>query len=164
MPAQALAGRCRGTENGPSSPTAALVTKFSGTRVAASARTDVPAQAVAHRSFAGDLHDLPFNTTIMHINIQGLRSHLAELSAVIRLHCEPPDIVCVNETFLDDGVEQIELEGFDVVGQRDRSYSGDERSCGGVIVFARAEIADHATLLVISEVAERLWIQLHTNN
>ena len=104
------------------------------------------------------------DTCIMHVNIQGLRSHVDELCAVVRLSATPPDIVRVNETFLDDGVEQIELEGFDVVGRRDRSYSGDDRSRGGVIVFARAEIANHVTLSMISEVAERLWIQLHTNN
>jgi exonuclease III len=100
----------------------------------------------------------------MHVNIQGLRSHLAELCAIIRLSSTPIDIVCVNETFLDDGVEHIELEGFKAVGRRDRSYNGDDRRCGGIIVFARSEIADHVTLLLISEVAERMWIQLHTNN
>ena len=98
----------------------------------------------------------------MHVNIQGWRSHVTELCAVIRLSATPPDIICVNETFLDDGVEHIELEGFDVIGRRDRSYSGDKRTCGGVIVFARGVIADHVTLLRISDVAERLWVQLLT--
>ena len=118
------------------------------------ARTDVPAQAV----------DAFPDTCIMHVNIQGLRSHLAELSAVIRLSASTPDIVCINETFLDYGVEEIDLEGFDVVGRRDRSYNGDKRRCGGVIVYAKSEIADHVTLLQVSEVSERLWFQLHTNN
>ena len=90
------------------------------------------------------------DTGIMHVNIQGLRSHLAELSAVIRLSATLPDIVCVNETFLDDGIEEIQPEAFEVVGRRDRSYNGDTRNCGGVIVFARAAIADHVTLLETS--------------
>ena len=104
------------------------------------------------------------DTCIMHVNIQGLRSHLAELTAVIRLCESPPDVVCVNETFLDDGVGTIELEGYEVVGRRDRSYSGDARRCGGVVVFARVAIANHVTLLLTSEVSERLWFQLHTDN
>jgi hypothetical protein len=70
---------------------------------------------------------------------------VAELSAVIRLGATPPDIICINETFLDDGVENIELEGFDVVGRRDRSYGDDDRNCGGVIVYARTAVASHVT-------------------
>jgi hypothetical protein len=71
--------------------------------------------------------------------------------------------VCVNETFLDDAVEEVELEGFNVVGRRDRSYSGDARNCGGIIVFAKTELADHVTLLLISEESERMWFHLHTS-
>ena len=153
-----------------------------------SARTDVPAQAVAHRchsnqlvrrSFAGfgsaipasslaqrrdKLDGFPSDIVVMHVNIQGLRSHLAELCAAVRLCASPPAIICINETFLDDGVENIELEGFVVAGRRDRSYSGDIRRCGGIIVFVRTEIADNVTLLQTSRVSERLWVQMHTDN
>ena len=158
------------------------------------ARADVPAQAVAHRSTSvtashssaarpepavqldvanefvpgAEFHvcygDTFQDTCIMHVNIRGLLSHLAELSAFVRLCAAPPDIICVNETFLDVSIEEVNLEGFVVVGRRDRSYNGDERRCGGVIVFARNTIADHVTLLVTSDSAERLWFQLHTNN
>ena len=107
--------------------------------------------------------ELP-GATVMHVNIHGLRSHLAELSAVIRLSAVAPDVVCVNETFLDKGVGTIELEGFEVVGRRDRNYSGDDRNCGGVIVFAKTSIVSHVTLLLTSENSERLWLQLHTDN
>ena len=58
---------------------------------------------------------LSTDTCIMHVNIQGLLSHLAELSAFIRLSKSPPDVVCVNETFLDSSVEDVLLEGFIVV-------------------------------------------------
>ena len=75
-----------------------------------------------------------------------------------------PSLICLNETFLDDAVEKIELEGFIVVGRRDRSHAGDDRRCGGVIVFARTSIAEHVTLMHTSEVSERLWFQLHTDN
>ena len=49
---------------------------------------------------------------------------MSELCAIIPLTERPPDIVCVNETFLDAAVAETDLEGFDVVGQRDRSYYG----------------------------------------
>ena len=105
------------------------------------------------------------DTVVLHINIQGIRSHLAELSAVIRLIASPPEIICVNETFLDEGVEDIVLAGYSVVGRRDRSFGGvDKRRCGGIIVFARADIADHVTPMLTSATHERIWLQLHTNS
>ena len=110
---------------------------------------------------ARSFQELP-DTNILHVNIQGLRSHMAELCAVIRVETAAPDIVCVNETFLDDGVEEVQLEGYIVVGRRDRSYSGDKRRCGGIIVFARTEIAEHVTLMSISDSSERMWILMHT--
>ena len=38
-------------------------------------------------------------TLIMHVNIRGLKSHMAELCAVVRLRDPKPDIICINETF-----------------------------------------------------------------
>ena len=108
--------------------------------------------------------DLPLSTNIMHVNIQGLRSHLAELCAVVRLSSAPPDIICINETFLDDGVKNIEVEGYEIIGRRDRSFNGDERKCGGIIVFARSNIASNVTLIETSAVSERMWFQMHSNN
>ena len=103
------------------------------------------------------------DTAILHVNIRGLRSHLAELSAVLRLSDVSYDIICINETFLDTNV-CIQLEGFTIVGRRDRSYGDDDRKCGGIIVMARTDVADHVTLLHVSEVSERLWLQMHTDN
>ena len=139
-----------GYENRSSSPTALGGTKLSCLDAQSERRQSCPS--------VGELTD----TCIMHVNIQGLRSHMAELTAVIRLSRTCPDIVCVNETFLDDAVGEAELEGFSVVGRRDRSYNGDDRSCGGVIVYAKTEIADQVTLLLISDDSERMWFQLHT--
>jgi len=100
------------------------------------------------------------NITIMHVNMQGLLSSLAELTACIRLLARPPDIVCINETFLNDSIGNVELEGFVTVGRRDRR--GGEK-CGGVIVFARNDIASHVTLMEKSETSERMWLQMHSN-
>ena len=132
-----------------------------------SARTErtghsaLPRMEKLPRSELRSFKELP-DTNILHVNIQGLRSHMAELCAVIRVATAAPDIVCVNETFLDDGVEEVQLEGYIVVGRRDRSYSGDVRRCGGIIVFARTEIAEHVTLMSISDSSERMWILMHT--
>ena len=99
----------------------------------------------------------------MHVKIQSLVSHMAELSAVICLSVVPLDIVCLNETLLYDSLKEVELEGFDIVGRRDRCNSGDKRKCGGVIVFARTAVASHMTLLETSAVSERMWFPMHSN-
>jgi hypothetical protein len=103
-------------------------------------------------------------TLIMHVNIRGLKSHMAELCAVVRLRDSKPDIICINETFLDASTEYIAPEGYATIGRRDRSHSGDTRRCGGIIVYARAEIANHISLLLTSATCERMWMQLHTEN
>ena len=56
------------------------------------------------------------------------------------------------------------MEGFAIVGRRDRSYGNDVRKCGGIIVYARNDIADHVTLVHTSDESERLWLQVHTDN
>ena len=161
VPAQAVAYRCRVTDNVSSSPTAGLVTKFSGLRTRSSGSWKRP--GLADNIHASSMDALP-DTCIMHVNIQGLRSHLAELSAVICLSDIPPDIVCINETFLDDSIGMVHLEGYDTVGRRDRSYGDDHRKCGGVIVFAISALANHVTLLHTSDESERLWFLIHAEN
>ena len=49
--------------------------------------------------------------SVMHVNIQGLVSHLAELSAVIRLSSVPPRRSLRHETFLNDSVQEVSLKG-----------------------------------------------------
>ena len=93
-----------------------------------------------------------------HINIQGLRSHTAELVGRIRLATEAPHILCLNETFLDQTVGDVAVEGYALVARWDRSY---ER--GGVCIYASKEISQKVTLQYKSEDAERLWCMLHTD-
>jgi hypothetical protein len=97
---------------------------------------------------------------VLHVNIRGFVSHSAELAAHIRLMKAAPSIVCINETFLDKLVENVELEGYAVIGRRDRD---DGRKCGGVMVFARTEIANNVTLLEKSGQSERVWAIIHTD-
>ena len=63
-----------------------------------------------------------------------------------------PDLVCVNETFLNQSVEDIALEGYAVVGRRDR--------CDGR-ALALTSIQERVTLASTSEEAERMWLLVH---
>ena len=96
---------------------------------------------------------------VWHVNIQGLYSHLAELTCRIKLSENPPGIVCVNETFLDG--EAVEMQGYSVVSRRDRPL-GKQR--GGVIVFASDAIAAQVTEVYRSERAERVWCLVHADS
>ena len=107
----------------------------------------MPAEFEAHRDFS-----------IMHINIQGLLSHCAELVARLRLLRSAPHILCFNETFLDCSVGEVVIEGYACVARRDRR---DGRRGGGVAVYALREVSQQVTLLAESVAAERLWLMLH---
>ena len=87
---------------------------------------------------------------VLHVNIQGFRNSEVELSARIRLMPRKPDIVCLNETFLDASTKEVGLEGYSLAARRDRS---DGRQCGGIAVFARLEVAERITLLEKIEVS-----------
>ena len=71
-----------------------------------------------------------------------------------------PAIVCLGETFSDKGIENVALEGYVVVGRRDRD---DGRICGGVIAFARRDVAANVAHLHRSVEAERFWLVIHTD-
>ena len=73
---------------------------------------------------------------VSHINIRSFIGHAAELNALIQLRKSPPAIVSLNGTWLDESTEQVELEGYELVA---RQEGQDDRKCGGIIVFARAD-------------------------
>ena len=97
---------------------------------------------------------------ILFYNIRGLLSHSTELMAVVRISKIPPALICLNETFLDESVEDVVLEGYSIVARRDRS---DGRKCGGVAVYALDSIARRVTLVEKSKSCERVWLVLHTD-
>ena len=49
---------------------------------------------------------------VLHVNIQVFHSSEAELSARIRLLLRKPDIICLNDTFLDKSTKEVSLEGY----------------------------------------------------
>ena len=101
----------------------------------------------------------PESFTIWHCNIRGWLTHNAELAARIRLESQRPAVVCLNETLLDKSVGAVHLEGYALIGRRDRC---DGRRGGGVMVFAREDHAAAVTLSFVSGEAERIWCILHS--
>jgi hypothetical protein len=72
---------------------------------------------------------------------------------------QKPFIVSMNETFLNKCIEPVELEGYQVLGRRDREGQWG----GGVLVFVLDEYAPRVTLIEISAVAERIWAMVHSD-
>jgi hypothetical protein len=71
-----------------------------------------------------------------------------------------PDIICVNESWLDKSVKSVKLEGYASVARRDRR---DGRKCGGILVFVDELVAPAVTLLEDSQQYGRSWLMIHTN-
>ena len=97
---------------------------------------------------------------ILHANIRGWISHMAELAATIRSMMKKPNIVCLNETFLNQAVEHIELEEYKLVARRDRS---DGRSGESIVAFANDNVFERATLIATSDTAKRCWLLIHAD-
>ena len=98
---------------------------------------------------------------LWHVNVQGLLSHAAELSACVRLARRKPHLLCLNETFLDVSLGSVPIEGVEEVERWDRK-PGLRR--GGVVVYAATSIAAQVTLVHKSEEAERLWLLVHSDH
>ena len=65
---------------------------------------------------------------------------------------QEPFIVSMNATFLNQGIEHVELEGHQVLVRRDREGQWG----GGVLVFVLDEYTPRITLVYTSKVAERV--------
>ena len=68
---------------------------------------------------------------MLHLNLRGYLSHIAETTALLRSMEEKPFLVSLNETFLSKAIEHVELEGYQVLARRDREGQWG----GGVLVF-----------------------------
>jgi hypothetical protein len=98
--------------------------------------------------------------SILYVNIRGFITNSAELVARLRMMKIKPTLVCLNETFLNKDVKHVEIEGYTIIGRRDRR---DGRKCGGVAVFALSNREESMTLVKDSESSERLWILIHSD-
>ena len=97
---------------------------------------------------------------VWHNNIRGFAKNAIQLAARIRLAERKPDLVCLNESFLDEATEEVVLEGYVVVARLDRQ---DGRKQGGVLVFARAELENAVTCVKKCTDCERVWLVVHTD-
>ena len=89
---------------------------------------------------------------MLHLNLRGYLSHIAEVTALIRGMSAKLFLVTLNETFLTKAVEDVALEGYQVLARRDRAGQWG----GGVLVFVLDEYAPRVTLVEESEHAERI--------
>ena len=94
---------------------------------------------------------------IYSVNIRCILDKLVELQ--YQVDQITPQIVFVQETWLDASVENVPLHNYTCISRKDRSVS-DNR--GGVITFARDDLGD-LVFLENSPVAERSWHILHTD-
>ena len=101
------------------------------------------------------------NFSILHCNIRGFLSHRAELEGHLRLLPEAPALICINETFLDDSVDDgvVSLGGYKLVARRDRH---DGRFGGGIICFAADVFSSQIALSEHSVEYERSWLTIHS--
>ena len=99
--------------------------------------------------------------TILHSNVRGFISRVAELSARLRLMVSKPSVLCLTETWADKGLPSMRIEGYTLISRRDRA---DGRLGGGVAVFALERLARRVTLLENSQVAERSWVIIHSDH
>ena len=98
--------------------------------------------------------------TLLHVNIRGVKSHLAELDCRLRSMPQRPLLVALTETWLDASTASLCLSGYAVVSRLDRS---DGRQGGGVALFVASDFADNVVLIAHSEACERSWHILHSS-
>ena len=96
---------------------------------------------------------------MLHLNLRGYLSHIAETTALLRAMEKKPFLVCLNETFLSKAVENVELEGYQVLARRDRQGQWG----GGILVFVLDEYFPRVTLVAESASAERIWAIVHSD-
>ncbi len=96
---------------------------------------------------------------MLHMNLRGYLSHIAEVTALLRGMASKPFLVTLNETFLTKAIGHVELEGYELLARRDRVGQWG----GGVLVFVLAEYHARVTLVETSEQAERVWAIAHSD-
>ena len=97
--------------------------------------------------------------TFEHLNIRGFLGKRAELEGHLNLVENPPQLLALNETFLDKSIESVAISGYSLISRRDRR----DGCGGGIALFALSEIAENITLLEHSERHERSWHILHAD-
>ena len=93
------------------------------------------------------------------MNLCSILANLAEFK--IRLALLLPHVACVQETWLDDSVESINVKGYRLVSRRDR-IDGCKSGFGGVVTLVREDVFNVVEIFK-AENAERVSCTIHTN-
>jgi len=107
---------------------------------------DVSISSISNQSFV-----------IYNINIRCFFAHTAELCHHIALHS--PHVIFIQESWLNESIEQVELPNYTILSRRDRSSSENR---GGIIAFVRLDVKN-VVHVNNSTVAERSWHLLHSD-
>ena len=119
-------------------------------------------EARQRRSGHGEPHTIGHKEfTVLHSNVRGFISRVAELGARLQLMEHKPSVLCLTETWADRGLPTMRKEGYTLKSWHDRA---DGRLGGGVAVFAPERLAHRITFLENSQVAERSWVMLHPDH
>ena len=101
--------------------------------------------------------------SILQVNIQSINSHIKRAMLSAQLERFEPDILVLNETWLDGSVSSIDIANYCLVSRRDRPNSKvGKLNHGGVAVFSRVG-SILVTHMEDSKVAERSWHIIHTD-
>ena len=93
----------------------------------------------------------PQSFSIYCINIRSLIDKLAELTH--QLNSVQPHIVFINETWLDNSTEKVDIPNYVCISRKDRAQTENR---GGVICYAHIN-SGHMIFLEKSDTAERSW-------
>ena len=93
---------------------------------------------------------------ILLLNIRSLRNKVGELAWLADLHS--PDIICVNETWLDDTVSdgEIALDGFNILRSDRKDQAG-----GGVCLYSKASLLVKPRMDLTESAIESCWGEIH---
>ena len=92
--------------------------------------------------------------------MQGLSFRIPEIVATLRDMPQKPDLLCLNETWLDATTEQVGIEGYTVVARKDRHKKANR---GGVMILGLRQIEDRVVQILRSDKAGRVWVAVHTD-
>ncbi len=101
--------------------------------------------------------------TVLLTNVQSINSNVKRALLSAHLERYTPDILALNETWLDSSVQKLDFVGYSLVSRRDRPNSKvGKLNHGGIAVFCRTG-GVLVTHLEDSNIAERSWHVVHTD-
>ena len=94
--------------------------------------------------------------SILQCNIRGWISHHDELEVILDLQSRP-SLIFLNETLLNQSIENPGIAGYDLIGRYE-----EVATKRGIAVYASTDISSDVVLLLKSSSSERIWLLLHS--